>query len=110
MTTRAERLTTLLTEIFDDAGWTLRPESQIIAEILAIADDRTFITLKRFSQLIGRDGTTILSWIQRGQHDIPPEICNPGNGRIWDEADILVWRDTHEHLVGISGRAKDPIL
>lgn len=99
MTTRAERLTELLQEIFDDSGWVLRPDLKIITDILAIADDRTFITLKRFSQLTGRDGTTILSWIERGQHDIPPAVCNPGNGQIWDEADILAWRDTHPELV-----------
>lgn len=95
MTTRAERLTEYLNTY--RAAWD-RP--QAVAEILAIADDRQYASLTDFARMIDRNMTTIASWRNRGQHDIPAPIGSTGKGDIWDVDDIKVWGVHHPKLVG----------
>lgn len=92
---RAERLVALLNQKVP--GLTkLNP--QLVAEILAIADDRPLMSLKDFADHIGRNRTTILSWIARGSHDVPRPVADTGAGFIWDGDQVTAWAELHPEL------------
>lgn len=99
MTTRAERLTAYFQDFHRSAPVVDLAYPDAIAEILAIADNREFVSLKGFAEMIGRDRTTILSWKARGQHDIPVRIGRCATFDIWDADDIRRWAEAHPELV-----------
>ena len=57
-----------------------------------------YLSMGDFAKRIGRNATTIHSWLARGQHDIPPALGKTGNGPIWDAADIDTWALAHPGL------------
>lgn len=57
-------------------------------------------SIKDVADLIGRNRTTVHSWIQRGQHDIPPALGTTAVGQIWDMADWGPWMVDHAGLLG----------
>lgn len=66
MTTRAERLAQYLNVELQQ--WAPIPATQranIVASLLAIADDRTFLSLTDVSNLTGRRITTVKHWLDR---------------------------------------------
>lgn len=103
MTTRAERITDYLheylgSEIYDHPDFS-------VEEILAIADDRTLLTVGDFAAQLGRPVPTILSWIARGQHDMPSQLypTRPGRQRqvlLFDEDEVHAWIEAHAEQRG----------
>lgn len=98
MTTRTERLAEYLTPYAEDGG--IGDVARWAAEILAITDDRQYASLKDFAEIIDRNRTTILSWKNRGQHDVPAPIGRSGHGDIWDADEIRRWAVRHPKLIG----------
>jgi predicted DNA-binding transcriptional regulator AlpA len=89
MSNRAERIQAVLTREDHHAD---NADALVIAEILAIADDRELISLKDVALRIGRNQTTILSWYNRGrQHGFPAAIAITSAGMIWDAEHITAW-------------------
>lgn len=99
-TTRATRLTAYL---WGRDNSTITP--QMVAEILAIADDRTLLTVGDFAAQLGRPVPTILSWIARGQHDMPAQLypTRPGRQRqvlLFDQDEVHAWIEAHAEQRG----------
>ncbi len=95
MTTRAERITAYLWGRDNN-----RITSEMVAEILHIADDRTLLTVGDFAAQLGRPVPTILSWIARGQHDMPRQLypTRPGRQRqvlLFDQDEVHAWIEAH---------------
>ena len=70
-------------------------------DILALCTPTEYLTIGQFGARIGRNPTTVKSWITRGQHDIPAALAGTGLGDIWDGADIDAWAEAHTNLLGL---------
>ena len=88
--TRAERITEYLTEYVDPSVFD-HPDFSVDS-ILAIADDRTLLSLADFAQAIGRDRTTIRSWMARGNVKAPHPSYRCGAGPLWDEEAVEAFK------------------
>lgn len=104
--TRADRITEYLSSAAGPDGC---PVPQMAAEILAIADDRTLLSLGDVCRLTGRAPSTVKSWLRP---PAPPRVQNtrpnPGfpqpayqvaAGGLWDEEVIMVWIAEHPEQV-----------
>lgn len=58
-----------------------------------------YASIKDVANLTGRTKGTILSWIQRGQHDCPPALGTSSAGMVWDLDDWKRWAHDHPGLV-----------
>lgn len=67
--------------------------------ILSVTRPAEYASIGDVAKRIGRNKTTVLSWIARGQHDTPPALGRTGNGEIWDMADWDAWAEAHPRLV-----------
>jgi len=96
--TRAELIIELIHATFCSAplnGWN---DAGVAAEILEIADSGELMGLKDFGRAAGRNSTTIMSWISRGQHDVPEPLGRCSAGSIWRAEDIQAWVQDHPEL------------
>jgi hypothetical protein len=101
--TRADRIAALLATAFNHRmpipmsdAWYV----ELTGHILVLADDRQLLTVGDFARIIDRNKTTLLSWVARGQHDVPPPAGRTDNGAIWDTEQIEAWKDEHQDLCG----------
>lgn len=98
MTIRAARIEDYLRKhLVTDPGIDLAFEVQ---DLLMIADDRDFMSIKDFAGHIKRNRTSILNWISRGQNEIPPALYLTCAGQIWDREQIVQWAVDHPLLLG----------
>ncbi len=70
----------------------------------------TLLALLDFSRAVRRNKTTIMTWMQRGQHDIPVPIDRTSAGYIWLAEAVTAWAEAHPELLGPEqpGRPADP--
>lgn len=96
--TRADKITEYLDRKFNTelTHLDLSLEAQ---DILALATPTEYASIKDVADLTGRTKPTILSWIQRGQHDCPPALGTSSAGMIWDMDDWKRWAHDHPGLV-----------
>jgi hypothetical protein len=71
----------------------------LASDILALCTPTSYASIKDVADLTGRTKGTILSWLQRGQHDCPPPLGTSSAGMIWDLDDWKRWAHQHPKLV-----------
>jgi hypothetical protein len=67
--------------------------------LLTVCAPTAYASIKDVADLTGRTKGTILSWIQRGQHDCPPALGTSSAGMVWDLDDWKRWAEAHPGLV-----------
>lgn len=100
--TRAERIAALLATALNHRMPIPMSDTwyaELTIRILVLADDdRPLMSLKGFADHIGRNRTTILSWVARGSHDVPRPIADTDAGGIWDSEQVMAWAALHPEL------------
>lgn len=99
MTTRFEHINNMVATAGE---W---DAEDLARRILAVADKRTYWSVRDVATFIGRPSPTVATWVIRGTHDVPTAIGAPASGAIWDAADWHTWAEDHRALcqVGSAG-------
>src|SRR6059058_4321148 len=98
MTTRTDALIEYLTDLTALAIENGTSDIDFTAHattVLTVCTPTAYASIKDVADLTGRTKGTILSWIQRGQHDCPPALGTSSAGMVWDLDDWKRW--AHDH-------------